>query len=430
MAAPFQPTAGGYTVLQAMPGKCATKQWSWNPTLDQWLKRTYSAGMWFHPIEEVANSLDDLAASIVRIAADPRNLIIRGALKPEHRDAPKVRKLKNKKPGADPFFDEVPRCWVMIDIDKFLLRPSDDLVDDPESPIAHAIQELLPPAFHDVRCFFQLSASAMFVPGILKVHVFFWLTAPIADKMLKATMRQCAPRLDDYSVFQGVQPHFIANPIIQGAPDPLPRRFGWIDGIEDAVTLPALEPPKARTGDNTSFRTSHVVGSEVEDHLARFGDGPDLDGFHAPLLRSTLAYARRCCRYGERNDNAMKATLTATIKNAPRGPNRLSVDEYLSDHAQQSAIDGAFALLLTAETDHQTVKPHFTAATGNIKEGRKELENLIAAFLERTSAWHKAKAARKEPGPAEQAGIAGVIPLQKPLQNAPFRTGFLRHLNR
>jgi hypothetical protein len=413
VAAPFQPAAGGYTVLRcAKRGAFATKMWSWNPTLNQWLLRTYSAGMWFHPTEENAKSIDQLFLAIVRISADPAAMVIRAALMPAHREALsrdpnlKVRRNKLKKAAeADPFFDETERCWAMIDIDNFPLRASDDLVDDPESAVAHAIQELLPSCFRDVRCFFQLSASAGFVPGILKCHVFFWLTAPIADALLKAIMKQCAPRLADFSIFQAVQPHYIAAPIIQGGPDPIPHRFGRIDGIEAAVTLPPLVEAEPNGQGNG---TSHIVGRAVEDHLACFGDGPGLDGFHAPLLRSTLAYARRCLRYGVRDDAAMKATLAKAIKEAPTGSSRHSVDEYLSDTYQQHAIDGAFTLLLNRETDPQpAAKPYFEPATGSIEQGRQKLRDLIVETLKRIHDWHAAKADEKPP--AEQAGIAGVV---------------------
>ena len=317
-----------------------------------------------------------------------------------------MRRNKLKKNGCDPFFDETERCWVMIDIDNFRLRASHDLVDDPKSAVAHAIQELLPPCFHDVRCFFQLSASAGFVPGSLKCHVFFWLTAPIADALLKAIMKQCAPRPADFSVFQAVQPHFIAAPIIQGGPDPIPRRFGWIDGIDGAVTLPPLLPKPTPSG--VGYNDTYTAGREVEDHLAAFGDARGLDGFHLPLLRSTLAYARRCLRYGGRDDAAMKATLTKAIQDAPTGPSRPNVDEYLADAKQQDAIDGAFALLLNGETDPQpAAKPYFEPATGSIEQGRQKMRDLIAETLKRIQAWHEAKPAGRPP--AEQAAIAGVV---------------------
>jgi len=34
----------------------------------------------------------------------------------------------------------------------------------------------------------------------------------------------------DCSVYRCVQPHFIANPVIVGVPDPLPRRWGLLPG--------------------------------------------------------------------------------------------------------------------------------------------------------------------------------------------------------
>ena len=60
----------------------------------------------------------------------------------------------------------------MVDIDNFQLRKSDDLIDDPEGAIAYAIAETLPACFQDVRCFWQLSASAGFERGVLKAHIF------------------------------------------------------------------------------------------------------------------------------------------------------------------------------------------------------------------------------------------------------------------
>ena len=41
------------------------------------------------------------------------------------------------------------------------------------------------------------------------------------DGVLKRTLRQHAPGITDLSVYQGVQPHYVASPIIQGGPDPI-----------------------------------------------------------------------------------------------------------------------------------------------------------------------------------------------------------------
>ena len=124
----------------------------------------------------------------------------------------------------------------MIDIDNFPLRPSDDLADDPESAIEHAISELLPPAFHDAEAWWQLSSSAGFSAGILKAHVFFWLSEPADNLHIKAVLKQHAPGVD-LAPFNAAQPHYIAAPVIEGGHDPLPRRTGWRKGSDAAVTL-------------------------------------------------------------------------------------------------------------------------------------------------------------------------------------------------
>ena len=125
-----------------------------------------------------------------------------------------------------------------------------------------------------------------------------------------------------------------------------------------------------------------------------------------------MAYARRCNSYGGRNDAAMKATLSKIITMAPTGPSRTSVAEYLSDSYQQQAIDGAFALLLNGQTDHQpNATPHFAPATGNIEEGRQALRDQLNAILDRIQNWHADN--RDDKPQAEQAGIAGVVGLGK-----------------
>lgn len=419
---------GGYTVLRAASGKFATKQWSWNPTLQQWTKRSYSAGAWFIPTEEVAANLDELATSIQRIALNPSAMIIRGALKPEFRERlrrnpnTQMRKMKLEKPGVVPPFIEVPRQWLMADIDNFFLRALDDLVDDPESAIEHALHEILPPEFQDVRCFWQLSSSAGFVEGVLKSHIFFWLDRPLIDRELKAILKQCAPRLVDLSPYQGVQPHYIAAPIIQGGPDPIPRRFGWLQGSRDYVTLPELQPEQPRRQRSSSSaghrsagsmgqrssgggRGSYAGGSgSVEDALAQLGDGEGLYGFHEPLRTATMRYARQCQRYGSRDDDALKAKLTAAIKAAPCGPARSGVGEYLDEVYQQRLIDGAFALL-DGNADNEAVPPHHAAPVGDIVAARQELRDRVGAFMERTTAWW----ADDEEAPPEHAGIAAVL---------------------
>jgi hypothetical protein len=339
---------GGLTILTTKYPLIATKKFTWHPT-SVWIKKSYDRAREFYYREvcEMAG-IDDFASAIQQIAVNPRNMIIRGALSEVARARIKanpnalVNRRKKTRGGIEPDFIEVPRQWLMVDIDNFKLRSCDDLIDDPEAAIAHAIAELLPACFQDVRCFWQLSASAGFERGALKVHLFYWLSEPLTDAVLKRMLRQHAPRITDLSVYQGVQPHYVANPIIEGGPDPIPRRFGWIKGAEDTVALPPLtaEEPRQRTPGTHNG----VSGLGMDDPLGRLGDGEGLNGFHEPLRSAALAYARQALQFGGRDDAAFIAACQDAIDAAPRRPDRLASDYRDGDYLARS-IAGAFEWL-------------------------------------------------------------------------------------
>lgn len=346
------------TVLRAVDGKRATKRWSWNPTLGGWIKVSYSAGAWFTPSEHQVADLAGLVGVLDMVRSDPSAFVVRGGLAPAAAEAvaknPKHRILRRKhlKEGVAPTLIEAPQQWVMLDIDGWPLRASDDLATDPESAIDAAICDLLPDGFHGVECWWQLSSSAGFVPGVLKAHLFFWLSEPADNRHITAVLKQHAPAVDR-APFSAAQPHYIADPIIEGGPDPLPRRTGWRRGMEPAVVLPALIPQAARpsTGGATG-----IAGNVVEA-LATLGDGEGRDGFHAPLRTATLRYAQECNRTGGQDDAAFKAELLDAIHAAPRRADRNDLASYDNPYLQR-LIDGAFALLAgSASAASQGVPP-------------------------------------------------------------------------
>ncbi len=337
----------GLTILTTKRPLLATKRFTWHPT-GVWLKRSYDKAREFYygEVREIAG-IDDLAEAIQQIAANPRSMVIRGALSAAARDrieaAPTalVNRRKHTRCGIEPDFIEVPRQWLMVDIDNFQLRVCDDLIDDPEGAVAYAITELLPACFQDVRCFWQLSASAGFELGVLKAHLFYWLTDPLIDAVLKRTLQQNAPRITDLSVYQGVQPHFVASPVIEGGPDPIPRRFGWIGGMEDAVALPPVrpeEPQQPAPGAPNAIGGAFGPGA---DPLARLGDGERLGGFHEPLRSAALAYARLVRQGGARDDAAFISNCREAIDRAPRKTDR-DVSDYRDGDYLARSIAGAF----------------------------------------------------------------------------------------
>ena len=269
----------------------ATKRWRWNTISGRWDKASsYSAGAWFTACEISIASLAKLAAAVDTIRHDPRAFIVRGVLADGTREAitcdpnQQIRRRKLSKSGIAPTLLEAPLSWLMIDIDGWPLPGWADLVDDPDTVIDRAIQELLPDAFHDAECYWHLSASAGFVPGILKVHLFFWLSEPASNADVKAVLRQQAPGVD-LAPYNAAQPHYIADPIIEGGHDPLPRRTGWRKGGDDAVVLPRLQPQEQRKHAGTG---RHTAGGDLYSALSRLGDGEGLDGFHGPLRTATL----------------------------------------------------------------------------------------------------------------------------------------------
>ena len=394
-------TGGGLTILRTLGGLQATKRWTWHAATQCWLKKSYDKAAQFN-VGEVTEmtEIDDLAEAIRQIAADPRAMIIRGALTEAARakvlayPATLVRRRKYARGGVEPDFIEVPRQWFMVDVDNFQLRAMDDLIDDPEGAAAYAISEILPACFQDVRCFWQLSSSAGFEHGVLKVHLFYWLTEPLIDGVLKWTLRQHAPGITDLSVYQGVQPHYVAGPIIEGGPDPIPRRFGWIEGVEDAVALPALsaeEPrPRAAGGTNSGGRGDG-------DPLGRLGDGEGLDGYHLPLRTAAVRYARRCTRTGDRDDAAFIATCRAAIEAAPRRSGR-KLSDYLDGDYLARSIAGAFAWLAGLdESSGVAPEPKARPVRLPLAEARRALGEAVTGFFAAAETHDRAVRAALEP---------------------------------
>jgi hypothetical protein len=376
-------TICGLTVLRCTGAARATKRWSWNSTLQEWRKISYQAGAWFTPREHRVSELAGLVDVLDQVRRDPCALIVRGALAPDAAaavsadPATRIRRRKHAKGGIDPTLIETDRRWIMLDIDGWPLPAWGDLADDPDTVIDHAIHELLPPPFHDVTCWWQLSSSAGFAAGILKCHLFFWLSEPASNEHLKAILKQLAPGVDR-APFSAAQPHFIADPIIENGHDPIPRRTGWRHSLEAEVVLPALRV------------------------LATLGDGDGLEGFHAPLRAATLRYARQCTRTGHRDDDAVKDTLRAAIRNARRDPaKRSSVDGYLGDDYLGRLIDGAFALL-SSEPDLRSMRPHHAAPHQTVQEARDAVGEHVGAFLDRVASWHRWETTKP---PAEHSAL-------------------------
>jgi hypothetical protein len=417
----------GVTVLRCIGDASATKRWVWRPALGEWSKISYNAGARFRPEERVAGSLADLVSVLDDVRRDPRAFLVRGALAPWAQEQLAndadllVKRQKLVKAGrGEPSLIEVPRRWIMVDIDDFPLLDNEDLLDDPEWPIDRAIRELLPPAFHEATCWWQLSSSAGFAPG-LKAHIFFWLATPATNEHIRAVLEQHAPGVDR-SPYNAAQPHYIADPTIEGRHDPLPRRTGWRIGEDDEVVLPGLIPgwrkprPAKRVGSDIAGN-----GGGIDDALDLLGDGEGLEGFHAPLRTATMRYAKQCSRHDSRNDDDLKKRIREAVHAAPRKASRDDWKTYLGDDYLDRLIDGAFALL-SAEPDMRTMQPHHAVPRQTVQQARDAIAEHVSAFLGRAVDWHRSGEAAQA---AEHAALVVGVGVGKSKAAREAMAGFI-----
>jgi hypothetical protein len=389
----------------------ATKRWAWNLTLQQWTKVDYDAGGRFEVAERPVANLHDLARLIDKARQDPRLFIVRGELLPEVREAVERdkhaqfrRAKKEGKKGGKPSLAECARHWLMIDVDNYPLPPWGDLADDPAAVVEEAINDLLPECFHDVECFFQLSASAGFKAGVLKAHLFFWLFEPATNDLLRAFFKVHAPGVDT-APYNAAQPHYIADPIIDGGHDPLPRRTGWCKGMETEVCLPAVDLDQLKaalvekqnrvlSGKGLDPAAVRTIGGA----LALMGDGDGLSGFHAALLRATFLYARQTPEK-MRDDESLKALCRSAIDVAPRAATRSrgELDRYKSDAFLDDLIDGAYVRVEQHKRDAPEGQRPFHEAPGHdVEAARAALRGRLRKFLADARAWNETPAEGRE----------------------------------
>ena len=202
----------------------------------------YDAGWRFAVEEHDANGLADLAEVLARVVAEPRAFVIRAEPLPgtDRRRARRLLHPHREDDGtvARPTFREVPRTWAILDFDSV---PAPDGLDplDGAAVAAHC-RRLLPPAWRTASCWWALSASAGFKPGI-RIKLAFWLGRPSLGAEIARHLAGCPI---DPCTLRAVQPIYLAAPILTGGiADPAPARCGLAVAADDAVELPELPPP-------------------------------------------------------------------------------------------------------------------------------------------------------------------------------------------
>ena len=190
------------------------------------------------------DGIEGLHRRLLRLETNSSACVIRG--EPIASDLPFVRRQKH---GSGAAFAEVPRSWVMLDVDGLDL-PGVSVLEDPQGAAAAVLARLAAsaPELADVSAIVQFSSSAgirelaaieranglpdrwptkITERGTISAHVWYWLNSPLGEaELLRWREKVLSAGLEvDTATLRTVQPQYTGAPLFN-APlkDPLAGR--------------------------------------------------------------------------------------------------------------------------------------------------------------------------------------------------------------
>jgi hypothetical protein len=219
-------------ILRCQPDLRATKLHRWNGS--EWQTESYNAGKYFQAHTRRIDGVTQLGRLIHRASHDKRAMAIRGALKGTPEQGKIVRRQYLPE---DSDIVDVDRCWITIDLDS---APAPRWIDHQKpktlrDTVRWAVLTYLPNCFFGIGCYFRWSASAGVKPwDELRLQLWYWVDRPACNKSLREWL-QNIPHVD-VSLFNPVQPHFIACPVFIDGSDPIrEHRDGMLRGPPHVV---------------------------------------------------------------------------------------------------------------------------------------------------------------------------------------------------
>ena len=309
---------------------------------------------WFDQETHSVSSIFELSELLTKLQKMPKHGIVRGQFA-DTANPDRFRRTKNKfedgtqhrKEGT---LDAQPRYWAMLDIDKLpisLLHGSVDPEKNPEGAV-EAVIKLLPVIFQKATTHWHFSSSQGFKAGKdISLHLWYWLDRPVADSKLKEYFEfmnadfaiDNQRNLYDLVIYDSVQLHYTADPVLVGLDDPMPKRSGLLQGRRNDVEI------------STSYL--YVKGSTVDNieflWLAKLDQiGDDKDGFHSPIRDAAACYVAAYGKPSEKSAVKFKDEVRLRLDDAVVNESRPKdeVDMYRSDRRLDSflrtAVDKGF----------------------------------------------------------------------------------------
>jgi hypothetical protein len=280
------------TVLHSVHKKHAAKQFTFLPgkkgNPDKTQNKSYGQESHFRVEQIPVDNFGDLNTALERLAVDPFAFIIRDEPL-SHTNLNHARRWARPHGNEPATFAPAPRQWLPIDLDHITAPALTDVIFDPEAAIEYLIG-LLPKELHDVKCRWQLTSSQGLPgsEGLLSARFYYWLNEKHDNDALKrwaaAANAAVGCKLIDPVLYHPIQAIYTAAPLFQNMTDPLPRRCGVRDGLDDEACL--IIPPADKKHPDQISGEGYEPGHGVAAYLAQIGK----PHFREPLRSAIASY--------------------------------------------------------------------------------------------------------------------------------------------
>lgn len=308
-------------------------------------KINFCAGKWFHYSTVEIDGIAQLSAYLTQAALDKHSLLVRGVLAKNKEPTALVRRLGVKAHGEDGYFVSHPtgQPWLLLDFDGIPTPGAINFINQPKDAIAYLVSQL-PSYFSGVSYHYHLSSSAGLDDGkSIRAHVWYWLDEPVNDDALRTWAKSINSHgnLIDTALFNAVHPHYTADPVFDGVPDPfLGKRSGFLKGKSDAVALPKVLPASTSIGSTVGLSPSDAFTK----YLNAVGDQIGGMGFHEPLMMAAWSYVLDQGPQAT-DKTALHNSLKQTVLEADssKHPDKSYIATKASDAYLNCLIEGAIA---------------------------------------------------------------------------------------
>ena len=329
-----------FTVLEPVPKQYCTKQIKPQKSGYQIISNRISKEFRFRPVR--FDTPDDFFDQMEELNRNPYAFIVRGhPSKTTDLECDVRRIVRNDGTGTLVFAS---RRWVTLDIDGIPagdtgILPSEFDPTNPELSILEVI-DLLPGVFQNVSCHWRYSSSMGFKGDTVRCHLSFVLDVPVSDDDLRryfntfneSFVQVHGRRLVDPALFNPIQPHYTAAPVLHKVDDPLPKRSGIFKVEQDVVNISSEWI--VDDGDESNSR-------RYINFFDRIGD--DRDGFHHPIMQGIASWINHHGEPERGGRSELKRLVRSYIDDAVVVPERSAgeMDRYKSDTFLDQLIDGA-----------------------------------------------------------------------------------------